>query len=50
MVNDLIKTEEDKLNTYKNSLEILLNSFVESTSKTMQDILKKKIQDDIKRV
>lgn len=44
MVNDLIKIEEDKLNKKKNSLETLLNSFVESTSKTMQDILKKKIQ------
>lgn len=28
----------------KNSLETLLNSFIESTSKTMQDILKKKMQ------
>lgn len=44
MVNDLIKIEEDKLNKKKNSLETLLNSFVESTSKTMQHILKKKMQ------
>lgn len=44
MVNDLIKIEEDKLNKNKDSLETLLNSFIESTSKTMQDILKKKIQ------
>ena len=44
MVNDLIKTEEDKLNTYKNSLETLLNSFIGSTSKTMQEVIKNKIE------
>lgn len=42
MVNDLIKIEEDKLNKNKDSLETLLNSFIDSTSKTMQDIIKKK--------
>lgn len=40
----MIKIEEDKLKKKKNSLETLLNSFLEATSKTMQDILKKKMQ------
>ena len=44
MVNDLIKIEEDNLNKRKNSLEILLNSFIDSTSKTMKDMIKKKMQ------
>lgn len=44
MVNYLIKIEEDKLKKKKNFLETLLNSFIESTSKTIQDILKKKMQ------
>ncbi|VYU50670.1 Recombinase [Clostridium paraputrificum] len=44
MVNDLIKIEEDKLRKNKTTLETLLNSFIDSTSSTMQDIIKKKIQ------
>ena len=44
MVNDLIKIETDKLENYKNTLEALLTSFVNSTSKTMQDVLNVKIK------
>ncbi|SHI02801.1 hypothetical protein SAMN02745196_02445 [Clostridium collagenovorans DSM 3089] len=44
MVNDLIKIEKDKLKKNKNSLETLLNSFIDSTSNTMKDIIKKKMQ------
>lgn len=44
MVNDLIKTEEEKLNNYKNSLEAILNSFIGSTSKTIQEVIKRKIE------
>lgn len=44
MVNDLIKIEEDKLNKNKDLLETLLNFFIDSTSKTMQDMIKKKMQ------
>lgn len=44
MVNDLIKVENDKLDTCKNSLETLIDSFVSATSKTMQDIIKAKIE------
>ncbi len=44
IVNDLIKTEEDKLSNYKNSLERLLNLFIGSTSKTMKEVIKKKMK------
>ena len=44
MVNDLIKIEEDKLNKNKDLLETLLNFFIDLTSKTMQDMIKKKMQ------
>ena len=44
MVNDLIKVENEKLYTCKNSLETLINSFISTTSKTMQDIIKAKIE------
>lgn len=44
MVNNLIKIEEDKLHTYKSSLDSLLDTFINSTSKTMQDTIKLKIE------
>ena len=44
MVNELIKSENDKLTICKNSLEDLINAFVEYTSKTMQDVVKGKME------
>lgn len=44
MVNELIKRAKDKLSISKNSLETLLNVFVDSASKTMQDVVKTKME------
>ena len=45
MVNQLIKVETDNLDGLKSSIESLTNVFVGTTSKTIQNIIKAKVED-----